>query len=182
MTDLLNVTDLKVKFRVMDMLSSLVNPKAPSFIEAVAGVSFKIRQGETFGLVGESGSGKTTLGRSLIGLEKPCQGSINFKGKELAGLSEKAYKAHRREMAMMFQDPVGCLSPRLKIRSILMQPFYIHGIGVGDKEAKVTELLSMVGLPPAVRRPLSPPIIRGPGQAGGACPRPCLVARAGDCR
>ncbi|MCG8635643.1 MAG: ABC transporter ATP-binding protein [Desulfobacterales bacterium] len=147
MPELLNVRDLKVKFRVRDMLSSLLNPGQPSFIEAVSGVSFDINPGETFGLVGESGSGKTTLGRSLIGLVPPSAGHIRFRGEALSGLSEKAYKAHRKEMTMMFQDPVGCLSPRLKIRSILLQPFYIHGIPVADKQAKVDELLSMVGLP-----------------------------------
>ncbi|MCG8619793.1 MAG: ABC transporter ATP-binding protein [Desulfobacterales bacterium] len=148
MSDLLTVKDLKVRFRVRDMLSAFLNPDAPAFIDAVSGVSFDINPGETFGLVGESGSGKTTLGRALIGLVPASEGNIGFNGSDLTGLSEKAYKPHRREMTMMFQDPVGCLSPRLKIRSILLQPFYIHGIPVDDKAAKIEELLGMVGLPP----------------------------------
>lgn len=148
MSDLLCVEDLRVRFRVRDMLSSFLNPGKPAFIDAVSGVSFEINPGETFGLVGESGSGKTTLGRALIGLVPAAEGQIRFNETELTGLSEKAYKPFRREMTMMFQDPVGCLSPRLKIRNILLQPFYIHGIPVDDRAGRVAELLGMVGLPP----------------------------------
>ncbi len=147
MTDLLQVNDLKVTFKIRDMLSALLHPKAPSTIEAVAGVSFAIKKGETFGLVGESGSGKTTLGQALMGLIAPSQGSIRFMEHELTGLSQKAYKPFRREMTMMFQDPVGCLSPRLTIGSLLLQPLRIHGVPIPNKKTKVAELLSMVGLP-----------------------------------
>ncbi len=128
-------------------MNALMNSSATEFLEAVAGVSFGINSKEVFGLVGESGSGKTTLGRALIGLTPPYQGSIHFQGAELAGLSERRYKPHRKAMTMMFQDPVGCLSPRLKIKSILAQPFRIHNQPVTDLHETIAGLLSMVGLP-----------------------------------
>ncbi len=77
----------------------------------------------TFALVGESGSGKTTLGRAIVGLVDAQAGSIRFDGAELLGLSERALKPHRRSIAMMFQDPVGSLSPRLTVRALITEPF-----------------------------------------------------------
>ncbi len=171
MSELLSVENLNVRFRVRDMLSSLLKPGTPSHIEAVAGVSFHIDEGETFGLVGESGSGKTTLGRALIGLAPVNQGSIRFKGQELAGLSDRAYKSHRRNMTMMFQDPTGCLSPRLRVKSILAQPFHIHGVRLDNKTEKIEELLSLVGLPPEFKN-------RYPHQLSGGQARRIGLARA----
>ncbi len=171
MSELLSVENLIVRFRVRDMLSSLLKPGSPSHIEAVSGVSFHINQGETFGLVGESGSGKTTLGQALIGLAPVNQGSIQFMGQELAGLSERAYKPQRRNMTMMFQDPTGCLSPRLRVESILAQPFLIHGVRMENKTTKIEELLSLVGLPPEFKN-------RYPHQLSGGQARRIGLARA----
>ena len=104
--------------------------------------------GETFALVGESGAGKTTLARSVIGLVTPYEGSILYKGQELCGLHDKAFKPLRREIAMMFQDPVGCLSPRRTVRSSVIEPFLIHGIKDVDLNREAERLLDLVGLPP----------------------------------
>jgi oligopeptide/dipeptide ABC transporter ATP-binding protein len=147
MNELLTVTDLKVRFRVNGALKCLLRPSAVPFIEAVGGVSLSIGAGETFGLVGESGSGKTTLGRAIIGLTAPHAGRIVFRGTDIAGLGDRAYKPYRRQMAMMFQDPVGCLSPRLKIRRLLAQPLKIHGQWTGRGDAAIRDLLAGVGLP-----------------------------------
>jgi len=171
MTALIQVRDLKVSFQIRDLISAMIRPGVPSSIDAVAGVSFEIKAGETFGLVGESGSGKTTLGRALMGLVPPKEGSIRFRGEELTGLSQAAYKPFRREMTMMFQDPVGCLSPRLRIGTLLLQPFRIHGISVEDKKAKAQKLLSMVGLPPQFAD-------RFPHQLSGGQARRVGLARA----
>ena len=142
---LLSVTDLRVEFPVGGVIARLRG--AATRIEGVAGVSFQIGRGETFALVGESGSGKTTLARALNGLQKVASGTIRFDGKEVSSLGAAALKGVRRRMPMMFQDPVGSLSPRLDIRALLAEPFRIHGLGKRDLEAEVRRLLALVGLP-----------------------------------
>lgn len=147
MSELITIKDLEVQFKVRSLLSSLVYKDVQQYIQAVAGVSFSIKQGETFGLVGESGSGKTTLGQSIVGLTPTSAGSIEFQNEKINGLSEKEFKPYRKKISMMFQDPVGCLSPRLKLRTLLAQPFRAHGIKVPNSLEKAHELLDIVGLP-----------------------------------
>lgn len=142
---LLTVSDLHVRFRVGGMMSALAGK--PTEIEAVAGVSFSLERGQTFALVGESGSGKTTLARAVNGLQTASRGSIKFEGRELRNLPGSEWKPLRRRMSMMFQDPVGSLSPRLSVRSILAEPFAIHGLSGRDANAEVERLLALVGLP-----------------------------------
>jgi len=146
MAPLLEVSDLVVRFRTMGMVKALVRGVRDPYLDAVLNVSFRQEQGETFGLVGESGSGKTTLGRAIIGLVRASKGSIRFGGQELTRLSNRAYKRYRRDIAMMFQDPVASLSPRLTVRSLLMEPFRIHGMTDRDLTAEARRLLNMVGL------------------------------------
>src|SRR5690606_29544952 len=98
--------------------------------------------GETYALVGESGSGKTTLGRALIGLSQASAGSIAFMGNQIAGLPEPALKPVRRQMSMMFQDPVASLSPRRTARALVLEPFDIQRVAV-DRRAKAEELFAM---------------------------------------
>ncbi|MER9902702.1 ABC transporter ATP-binding protein [Mesorhizobium sp. M0130] len=142
---LLSVSDVRVRFPSGSALSSLAGK--PPGIEAVSGVSFMLGRGETFALVGESGSGKTTLARTLNGLQAVATGSIRFEGQDLVGLSDAQMKPVRRRMPMMFQDPVGSLSPRLIVRSLLAEPFVIHGVSKRDLNAEVARLLALVGLP-----------------------------------
>jgi peptide/nickel transport system ATP-binding protein len=146
MAPLLEINDLVVRFRSMGMVKALVRGVRDPHLDAVLNVSFRQEQGETFGLVGESGSGKTTLGRSIIGLVRTAKGTIRFNGQELTRLSNRAYKRHRRDIAMMFQDPVASLSPRLTVRSLLMEPFRIHGMSDRDLNGEARRLLNMVGL------------------------------------
>ena len=89
-------------------------------VKAVNGVSFNIYPGETYGLVGESGSGKTTIGRSIIRLYNPTDGKILFNGRDIAGkLDNGTRDMLRKEMQMIFQDPMACLNPRKKVADII---------------------------------------------------------------
>ena len=116
--------------------------------KAVDDVSIHIGSGETLGLVGESGCGKSTLGKTIVRLIKPTEGRILFDGADLAELSERALKPHRRQVQMIFQDPADSLNSRHSIGNILEEPFVIHGIGdPGERRKKVERLLDVVGLP-----------------------------------
>ena len=120
-------------------------------VKAVNGVSFDIFPGETFGLVGESGSGKTTVGRSVIRLYDPTEGDIEFNGKNIAGNMDKSTrKMLRRDMQMIFQDPMSCLNPRKKISEIIGEGLQIHGLSESktEREEKVSAMLKKVGLFP----------------------------------
>ena len=116
-------------------------------VRAVDGVSLVVRRGETLGIVGESGCGKSTLGRTILRLLKPTAGEIEFDGTDVCALDQRALRAMRREMQMIFQDPFASLDPRLKIGAIVAEPLVIHRIGdrAGRRKA-VVELLETVGL------------------------------------
>ena len=118
-------------------------------VKAVNGVSFEIWPGETYGLVGESGSGKTTIGRSIIRLHNPTSGSVKFQGKEIAGrLDRETERMLRRDMQMIFQDPMSSLNPRKKVGDIIGEGLDIHHRFATSKERDdaVSEMLKKVGL------------------------------------
>lgn len=118
-------------------------------VRAVDGVSFDIRQGETFGLVGESGCGKTTVGRCLLRLIEPTSGAINFDGQDLLGLGKSDLRALRRRLQIVFQDPYSSLNPRMKVGDIIGEPLIIHGIGnKQERQERVASLLKVVKLDP----------------------------------
>ncbi len=118
-------------------------------IKAVDGVSFDIYKGETLGLVGETGSGKTTVGRTMIRLYEPTEGEVTLDGIDLFSLKSKDLSQIRRRIAIIFQDPYASLNPRMTVGSIIAEPLEIHKIARGrEKEERVNELLSMVGLGP----------------------------------
>jgi len=142
----LEVEGLRVRFRRMGSLRARLQGVGDPYVDAVLGVSLQVGEATTFALVGESGSGKTTLGRAIIGLVEAHEGSVRFEGAELLGLSDRAYRPHRRAIAMMFQDPVASLSPRLTVRALVSEPFRIHGLGARDLGAEALRLLEMVGL------------------------------------
>jgi oligopeptide/dipeptide ABC transporter ATP-binding protein len=120
-------------------------------VKAVDDVSFTIRKGETFGLVGESGCGKTTTGRAVLRLIEPDSGEICFEGADMLQLGSAALRVLRRDMQIIFQDPYASLNPRMTIRTIVGEPFAIHGIATGsDRDHRVAELLKTVGLEPSV--------------------------------
>ena len=117
-------------------------------VSAVAGVSFDIRRGETFGLVGESGCGKTTIGRLIVGLEKATAGKISFAGGDLASVSGREYRRLRRKIQYMFQDSYASLDPRMRAGTILREPLVVQHVGSRrEQERSVAEMLNNVGLP-----------------------------------
>ncbi|MCB2186739.1 MAG: ATP-binding cassette domain-containing protein [Deltaproteobacteria bacterium] len=144
--DLLVISGLVKRYRVG---AGFLGAKAQS-LEAVAGVDLTVRQGEVLGLVGESGCGKTTLTRAAVALERPTAGRIEFEGRDLASLDRHGLKHMRRQVQVVFQDPVTSLNPRLTVGAALAEPFLIHGL-LNRRQArdKAVELLAEVGLEPA---------------------------------
>jgi len=141
---LLHVRDLKMHFPVKEG----VFMRTGKFNKAVDGVSFDIMPGETLGLVGESGCGKSTLGRCIARLYQPTAGAIHFNGTDLAALGRKAMMPFRRDIQMIFQDPMESLNSRHTVGEILEEPFIVHGIGDrAYRRQRVAELLELVGLP-----------------------------------
>jgi len=119
-------------------------------VHAVDDISLAVRHGETLGLVGESGCGKSTVGRTILNLEPPTGGQVLFERRDLATLSRAAWRALRRDMQIIFQDPMDSLNARHTIGRILEEPFVIHKLG--SREERRTwagDLLERVGLPRA---------------------------------
>ena len=114
-------------------------------VKAVDDVSFDIGRGETLALVGESGCGKSTVARSLLRLQEPTSGTIEFDGEDITHVDPARMRALRREMQLVFQDPFASMNPRMTVGSILNEPFVVHKI---DGKGRVPELLRVVGLAP----------------------------------
>ncbi|HEX9170618.1 MAG TPA: ABC transporter ATP-binding protein [Roseiarcus sp.] len=147
--------------RVFDVsgpfLSRLIACEPRRTLTAVDGADFAIFRGETFGLVGESGSGKSTLARMVVGLLDPTEGRVLIEGVDLARTGDKAARrAIRRRIQMIFQDPYASLNPRWRVGDIIAEPIRAFGadeagarFGKRATEARVGELLELVGLHPA---------------------------------
>jgi len=120
---------------------------APSIVKAVDGVSFTINEGEMFGLVGESGSGKSTTGRCILRLIEPTSGEVRFRGENVLDFSTARMRLARRDMQIVFQDPVSSLNPRMRVGDIVEEPLVIHSLGSkAERRARVVELFQLVGL------------------------------------
>jgi peptide/nickel transport system ATP-binding protein len=153
---LLEVKGLKKYFPIQKGLLR----KTVGNVKAVDDVNFYVREGETLGLVGESGCGKSTAGRSIIRLYEPTAGQVLFKSRALASnggeklvnlleLSPTDMKTVRKEISMVFQDPINSLNPRMTVSDIVAEPLTIHGLNLGpETEAIVIRLLERVGLRP----------------------------------
>ena len=118
----LEIDNLSVSFFVGTFLDTLLLRAGKRRLRAVDNAKLNLRSGETVALVGESGSGKTTLARTVIGLQAADRGSIRFLGEELVGIERAALKRFRKDAAIMFQEPVGSLSPRMTVGSLLTEP------------------------------------------------------------
>jgi len=130
-------------------------PWSTTAVAAVDGVSFVIRAGETLGLVGESGAGKSTVGRLVLGIEAPTRGRVLIDGTELHQARGERRRELRRDVQVVFQDPHSSLNPMMTIGAILAEPLEVHTTSTrAEVEARVAELLELVGLAPAVARQL----------------------------
>lgn len=144
MTPLLEVNDLKMHFPVREGLFL----RASKFNRAVDGVSLKVAPGETLGLVGESGCGKSTLGRCITRLYQPTAGEIKFQGQDISRMKNRELLPLRRDIQMIFQDPLESLNARHTVGEILEEPLIIHKLGNRqERQKRVAELLNLVGLP-----------------------------------
>ena len=119
-------------------------------VRAVDGVDLQVRRGETLGLVGESGCGKSTLSRALVRLVRPDAGEILLDGRDILKLDAAALKRARRDIQIIFQDPVGSLNPRFRVRDIVLEGRRIQGLADASDTAVVREMLARVGLNPDV--------------------------------
>lgn len=142
----LAVDRLSVTFRKPGIVPSWLGGKVQD-IRAVRDVSLQVHHGETLALVGESGSGKTTIARSVLGLVEAEQGQIIVNGQVVNRSDAAGLKDIRACTSMMFQDPVGSLSPRMKIGEQIVEPLIVHGETGADRDAIVSKLLIDVGLP-----------------------------------
>lgn len=144
MTPLLEVNNLKMHFPVREGLFL----RASKFNRAVDGVSLKVAPGETVGLVGESGCGKSTLGRCITRLYQPTAGEIKFQGQDISRMKNREMLPLRRDIQMIFQDPLESLNARHTVGEILEEPLIIHKLGNRqERQKRVAELLNLVGLP-----------------------------------
>jgi oligopeptide transport system ATP-binding protein len=146
------IRDLKVHFDLgggttLDRLTG--GSKVRRVVKAVDGVTLDIMPGETLGLVGESGCGKSTLGRAILRLTEPTGGQVLFRGQNLADLSQKQMRRHRRHLQMIFQDPYASLNPRMTVAQIIGEPLETFRLAQGrEGEGRVAELMRTVGLSP----------------------------------
>ncbi|WP_282174590.1 ABC transporter ATP-binding protein [Vibrio diabolicus] len=167
-TQLLKADDIRVKFLIKSHFIASKN----EYFEAVKGISLELKQGETLGIVGESGSGKSTLGRALIGL-LPSTGKIEYKGQDMALLTNKESFELKKDVQMVFQDPYGSLSPRMTIGEIITEGLTVHQPTLSKKERmqKARDVLREVRLDPAS-------INRYPHEFSGGQRQRIAIARA----
>jgi ABC-type antimicrobial peptide transport system ATPase subunit len=144
---ILSVRELKVHFPIPagGFLQRRYIP-----LKAVDGVSFDLAAGETLGIVGESGCGKSTLGRALLQLIPPTDGQVIWLGQNLAGQDSGAMRRYRRDLQIIFQDPLASLDPRMPVGEIIAEPLTTHEPGLGKAEirARVQQMMRAVGLLP----------------------------------
>ena len=132
---LLSVKNLVMHF---PLTQGIIFQRKVGAVQAVDGISFDVKKGETLGLVGESGCGKSTTGRAILQLYKPTAGEVVFKGKDLTQLDGGEMRKMRRHLQMIFQDPYASLNPRMTVGNIVAEPMQIHWlISKGERTQNV---------------------------------------------
>src|SRR5439155_5439526 len=143
---ILEVRDLRTHFPIKKGVFS----RTVGYVKAVDGVTFEVQPGKTLGLVGESGCGKTTVGRTILRLIPATAGEVRYKGEDFFAYKGEELRRLRRQMQIIFQDPVSSLNPRMNVGNIVGEPIEVHGIAKGRaKRELVAGLLSRVGLDPS---------------------------------
>ncbi|EJB1787186.1 murein tripeptide/oligopeptide ABC transporter ATP binding protein OppF [Vibrio parahaemolyticus] len=168
---ILDVSDLKVHFRIAS--KSAWPWSKPSSLKAVDGVNVRLYEGETLGVVGESGCGKSTFARAIIGLVEATDGEVVWLGQDLTKMKDVQRRETRKEIQMIFQDPLASLNPRMTVGDIIAEPLETFYPELSKQEVKnrVKEMMAKVGLLPNV-------INRYPHEfSGGQCQR-IGIARA----
>ena len=144
----------------------------PNKVQAVRGLTLKLMPGQTLGIVGESGCGKSTTANVMCGLQQPTSGRVFFKGKDVTKRTAAERRLIGRVISVVFQDPATALNARMSVHDQLMDPLVVHKIGdKASREARVQELIEMVGLPGSVLDAL-------PGQLSGGQQQRVAIARA----
>jgi oligopeptide transport system ATP-binding protein len=145
-----NVLEVRDLVKHFPLTQGIVIKRRIGAVQAVDGVSFDLKRGETLGLVGESGCGKSTIAKLLMGLEKPTSGHAYHDGKDIFTLTGAEQRKLRRQIQLVMQDPYSSLNPRMTVADIVGEPFEIHPevAPKGDRAAKVRDLLDVVGLNP----------------------------------
>ncbi|MEM8744439.1 MAG: dipeptide/oligopeptide/nickel ABC transporter ATP-binding protein, partial [Pseudomonadota bacterium] len=141
---ILEVRDLR---KVFTTKRGFPNPETVH-VQAIDGVSFSVRKGESFGLVGESGCGKSTVGRCTLQLIQPTSGEVSYKGQSITQANRRDLNRLRQDIQIIFQDPYSSLNPRMTVGNAIMEPMTIHGIYSTEAERrdKAIELLTKVNL------------------------------------
>ena len=172
---LVSVRDLRTYYSIRGSFADRLVGREAGIVRAVDGVSLDIRRGEVMGLVGESGSGKTTLGRTLLGLVRATSGSIEFEGQELSHLREPEWRALRRQIQVVFQDPHASLNPAMTIEQAVGHPLQIHGLARNreQRRLRVIEVLERCGLAPGADF-----LAKYPSDLSGGQKQRVVIARA----
>jgi oligopeptide/dipeptide ABC transporter ATP-binding protein len=140
-TALLEVKNLEKRFAAKSAWF-----QSKQYVHAVNGVSLELNEKETIGIVGESGCGKSTIGRCVLRLLEPTSGEVIFQGKDITTLSKRELKHIRKDIQMVFQDPMASMNPKLSIREILSEPLIAHKIPKQEHEQLLSETMRLVGL------------------------------------
>ena len=166
-TPIIFLDDIRVVFNTRT--GSILHPNK---VTAVDGLTIKLMPGETIGIVGESGCGKSTTANVMCGLQAPTSGKVYFKGVDVTKRTADMRKTIGRVISVVFQDPATALNARMTVHDQLLDPMIVHNVGTkAEREARIKELIEIVGLPSSVLEAL-------PGQMSGGQRQRVAIARA----